>query len=74
MTSIEIAAHTRTVRTGDVVALDARVQTTSENDLEGAALRWAVSHPGAGVWQDGRFVAERPGTYLVTASIGSATR
>ncbi len=50
------------VRTGDVVRL-----TASPAD---ARPTWAVAEPGAQVDPDGAFVAERPGTYTVIATLG----
>jgi hypothetical protein len=56
-------------RAGDVVRFKA-VPTGSAQDF---APRWAVSGIGAMIDPDGGFVAERPGTYVVTAAIGDRT-
>ncbi len=53
------------VRTGDVVHLSAGVAD--------ARPVWAVAEPGATVWPDGAFVAERPGTYTILAALGDRT-
>lgn len=53
-------------RTGDVVHLKALPQGTNETLMP----RWEVSGDGATIDPDGGFVAERPGTYVVTAAIG----
>ncbi|HKY61027.1 MAG TPA: hypothetical protein VJP59_08450 [Gemmatimonadota bacterium] len=50
------------VRTGDVVRLGTTVPD--------AHPVWAVSEPGAEVYADGAFVAERPGRYTVVAQLG----
>jgi hypothetical protein len=50
------------VRTGDVVMLSGSVSSSSPV--------WAVSGRGAEVYSDGAFVAERPGTYTVVATLG----
>ncbi len=53
-------------RTGDVVHFSA-------GDASGgsaAAVRWSISGSGAAVYADGAFVAEKAGTYIVTASSG----
>ncbi|HZC22980.1 MAG TPA: Ig-like domain-containing protein [Candidatus Binatia bacterium] len=52
-------------RTGDVVHFAA-------SDAGGgkAAVRWSISGSGASVYADGAFVAEKAGTYVVTASSG----
>lgn len=50
------------VRTGDVVQL-------SSNE-EHAHPVWSVAEPGAEVYADGSFVAERPGRYTIIAMLG----
>ena len=67
VTAIAVAPRTSEARTGDVVRFDARVSVDS-----GAppAVRWSVTGAGASVDADGGFVAERPGSYVVTASVG----
>ncbi len=50
------------VRTGDVVELSTTVAD--------AAPVWTVDSPDARVFADGAFVAERPGTYTVIATLG----
>jgi hypothetical protein len=60
--SLSLTPRTINARTGDVIRF-----TASAKD---AALRWAVSGEGATIESDGAFVAERPGTYVVTASVG----
>ena len=52
-------------RTGDVVHFAA-------TDAGGgkAAVRWSISGSGAAIYADGAFVAEKTGTYIVTASSG----
>lgn len=52
-------------RTGDVVHFTATAFGTKD-----VPVRWSISGPGATVYDDGGFVAERPGTYVVTASSG----
>jgi hypothetical protein len=53
------------VRTGDVVHLAAGIAD--------AHPIWAVAEPGASIWPDGAFVAERPGTYTILATLGDRT-
>ena len=73
------------VRTGDVVRLSASVMDEGGGSVAGAPVRFSLeSHPdpsrfdtvGAGapaqLLADGRFVAEQPGLYLVSATSGSA--
>jgi plastocyanin len=51
-------------RTGDVVRFKA-----SDSGKE-PPVRWSITGGGASIYPDGAFVAERAGTYLVTASSG----
>lgn len=73
------------VRTGDVVRLATTVADAAGRPVEGAPVRFSLeSHPdpsrfdtvGAGapaqLLTDGRFVAEQPGLYVVSASSGPA--
>jgi hypothetical protein len=79
--SLELTAEGDEARTGDVfhfkaVALDAKGKA-----VEGAPIRYSfdgiaddVSTSAAGlIKQDGRFVADKPGNYTVTASVGTAS-
>lgn len=58
-------------RTGDVVRFSARALGQRGESVDPAPVRWAVDRAGASIYQDGGFVAERPGTYLVTATVGT---
>ena len=62
----------RPARVGDVVRLTAQAR-----DARGGAaslpVRWSVSGADAQVDRDGYFVAEDPGVYTVTASVGSVS-
>src|SRR5262249_5515948 len=51
-------------RTGDVVRFKA-----SDSGKE-APVRWSVTGGGGSIYADGAFVAEKAGTYVVTASSG----
>jgi len=65
-TAVTIEPRTARGRTGDVLHFSANVA-----DSAGATdIRWSVSGTGATVWPDGGFVAEQPGSYVVTASSG----
>lgn len=63
---ITVTAGAKSVRTGDVVQLTANGEPT--NDF---IARWSVSGGGATINPDGEFVAESPGTYIVTATSGN---
>ena len=52
-------------RTGDVVHFSA-----AADDGKDAPVHWSISGIGASVYPDGAFVAEKAGTYVVTASSG----
>ncbi|HJU67352.1 MAG TPA: Ig-like domain-containing protein [Gemmatimonadaceae bacterium] len=62
---------TRPARTGDVVRLTAATRDARGGTVAGVPVRWSVSGSGAQVDADGYFVAEDPGIYTVTASVGS---
>src|SRR6266545_1053443 len=69
---ITVEPATSTVRTGDVVKFTATARTAAGRAVSDAAVDWAVS-AGPGVSEidpGGAFVAELPGNYTVTASIG----
>ena len=52
-------------RTGDVVHFSATADGAKD-----PLVHWSISGSGAAVYSDGAFVAERAGTYVVTASSG----
>ena len=66
--SLTITTDAQTARTGDVIHLSAKGTPSVE-----FTPRWSVSGSGAVVDPDGGFVAERPGTYIVTASSGNVS-
>lgn len=66
LTGLSIEPRSANARTGDVVHFNARAQGGSE-----FVARWAVSGEGATIDPDGGFVAEHPGTYVVTATSGT---
>ena len=74
--SIELTPARGSVRTGDVVPFRATPRTEDGRAVEDIALTYSVSGDGlradlgASVYEDGAFVAERPGSYQVVASAG----
>lgn len=64
--SLLVTAATKSARTGDVVRLTAKGDPAGD-----ITTRWSVSGLGATVDADGAFVAEKPGTYIVTATSGN---
>ncbi len=59
-------------RTGDVLHFAARAADAAGKTVS-ALTQWSVAGGGAQVWPDGAFVAERPGTYIVQATLGGHT-
>jgi hypothetical protein len=66
--SLFVTATTKSARTGDVVHFAAKGDPASD-----VTMRWSVSGNGATITPDGAFVAERPGTYIVTATGGNVS-
>lgn len=66
--SLSIAAGAKSARTGDVVYF-----TAKSDPADNLTMRWSVSGNGATVEADGGFVAELPGTYIVTATSGTTS-
>lgn len=69
LTGLSIEPRTANARTGDVVRFNVRAQGAG-GGVDNFIARWAVSGEGAHIDPDGGFVAERPGTYVVTAESG----
>jgi hypothetical protein len=57
-------------RTGDVVHFAVQPPSATDALPKTIAPNWSVQGEGAAIWPDGAFVAERPGTYIVTGEIG----
>ncbi len=68
--SVAIEPRTTNARTGDVIRFSATAKDAGGAVMKNAAVRWSVSGDGATIESDGGFIAERPGTYAVTASVG----
>lgn len=62
---LTVKPATTEARTGDVVHFAA-----SGDAGKAASVRWSVSGNGAAIYEDGAFVAEKAGTYVITASSG----
>lgn len=61
-----IVTGAKSAQTGDVVHFAANCEPDTD-----FATRWSVSGNAATIDPDGGFVAERPGTYIVTATTGN---
>jgi uncharacterized protein YjdB len=68
--SVAIEPRTTTARTGDVIHFSATAKGAGGGAIMNATTRWSVSGEGATIEPDGGFVAARPGSYVVTASVG----
>ncbi len=69
--SLSIEAAATTARTGDVVHFQLSAHDAGGKPVKELAARWSVSGLGGTAFQDGAFVAVRPGTFVMTAQIGS---
>lgn len=68
--SISVEPATANAKTGDVVRFKASAKGEGSSAANDLLPTWSVSGAGATIYPDGAFVAEDPGTYEVTASIG----
>ena len=66
--SLLVTAASKSARTGDVVRFGAKGDPAGD-----ISTRWSVSGLGATIDPDGAFVAEKPGTYIVTATSGNVS-
>jgi uncharacterized protein YjdB len=66
--SLSVTASTRSAHTGDVVRFNAKGDPSDD-----FTTRWSVSGSGATIDPDGGFVAELPGSYIVTATSGTVS-
>lgn len=66
--SVEPAATS--AKTGDVVHFAAAPQDARGRAVTDILTSWSVSGPRGTIYPDGAFVAEAPGTYEITASMG----
>jgi len=64
--SLSVSGATKSARTGDVIRFTAKGDPSGD-----VATRWSVSGSGATVEADGAFVADKPGTYIVTGTSGN---
>lgn len=68
--TLAIEPHSTAARTGEVIRFTARAVDESGVALQKVPVRWAVAGAGVMIEADGAFVAERPGTYVITAASG----
>jgi hypothetical protein len=69
--SLELTPSSAEARQGDVISFKVAAKDAGGRTIQGLTPSWSVS-PGRGqIDEDGAFVGYEPGTYLVTATIGS---
>ena len=68
--SLAISPADTNAKTGDVVHFSAAAKSAKGSEVKDVLITWSVSGAGASIYPDGGFVAVRPGTYVVKASIG----
>jgi hypothetical protein len=66
--SLQIDPQTTSARSGDVVELALRARTSAGRTVDDIEPEWGLSPGNGQIDPDGRFVADEPGTYRVTAS------
>lgn len=67
LTGLSIEPRSTNARTGDVLRFNVRAKSGQADNY---AVRWTVSGPAATIDADGGFVAELPGSYVITAASG----
>ncbi len=67
---LTVAPATAEARTGDVVHFTAAATEAAGGHSNNPPVRWSISGEGAEVYPDGAFVAEKAGTYVITANSG----
>ena len=77
VSKVTLTPDKASVLTGDVVRFKADVRGGANKSLGDVAVRWSVEDGGpessASIDGDGAFVAETPGKYTVTGSVGGAS-
>lgn len=71
--TLSIDPGTSTARTGDVIRFHAQGKDSKGAQVTNPSARWSVSGDGAFIDPDGGFVAERAGSYIVSATSGEHT-
>ena len=67
LAGLSIEPRTASARTGDVVHFNVHARSGQADNY---AVRWTASGPAATIDADGGFVAELPGSYVITAASG----
>ncbi|HKX33257.1 MAG TPA: Ig-like domain-containing protein, partial [Blastocatellia bacterium] len=69
--SVAVEPRAARARAGDVIRFNTLAKDAAGKEVPAAAVRWSVSGEGATIESDGGFVAERSGSYVVTALVGN---
>jgi len=64
---LTVSPTSSSAKTGDVIHFSAKSKDGASIPVE---IAWSIRENGAQIWPDGAFVASRPGTYTVLASVG----
>jgi hypothetical protein len=67
VSALAISPDSSAAKTGDVIHFVAKGKNGVAVPVE---IAWSIREDGAQIWPDGGFVASRPGTYTVLASVG----
>ena len=67
LSGLSIEPRTANARTGDVVRFNVRARSGQADNY---AVRWTANGPAGTIDADGGFVAELPGSYVITAASG----
>jgi hypothetical protein len=67
VSALTISPASSSAKTGDVTHFSATGKNGASVPVE---IAWSIREDGAEIWPDGGFVADRPGTYTVLASVG----
>ena len=71
--SVQIEPATPLARTGDVIQFAFRARDRDNRVLSGIVAEWGLNPGNGQIGQDGRFVADVPGSYRVTGSFAGQT-
>jgi hypothetical protein len=67
VSALTVSPASSSAKTGDVIHFSANDKNSTSIPVE---IAWSLRENGAQIWPDGAFVASRPGTYTVFASVG----
>ena len=68
--TLSVEPKSSNARTGDVIRFSTNAIDGAGKVISSCTVRWAVSGDGAMIDPDGAFVADKPGAYVISASVG----